>query len=280
MVLACACLARAETLRLVSSVNWTQPDDWFGGFSGLEVGADGQSAYLITDRSMLVRIRLIRDAGRITAVQTLGHRPLTRVDGTLAKGNAADSEGLAIGPDGTVYVSFEHLHRVGKVNLATGATHRLPDHPDFAGLPDNSGLEALAVDPDGTVFAIPESSASRQTGYAVFTFDGLRWQTAFRIPRRGPFRPVGADFDADGLLYLLERTVTPLGFRSRIRRFDPTAADWGETTLFTSSVGRFDNLESISLWRDNSGATRVTTVSDDNFLPIQRTQIVEFVLTK
>ena len=91
---------------------------------------------------------------------------------------------------------------------------------------------------------------------------------------------VGADFDDKGQLYLLERAVSPLGFRSRIRRFDLNAPALGETQLMTSSPGRFDNLEALSVWRDPEGNTRLTLISDDNFLPIQRTQIVEYLLTE
>ena len=47
----------------------------------------------------------------------------------------------------------------------------------------------------------------------------------------------------------------------------------------TSLPSQYDNLESLAVWRDDAGATWVTAISDDNFLPIQRTQIVEFRLT-
>jgi hypothetical protein len=39
---------------------------------------------------------------------------------------------------------------------------------------------------------------------------------------------------------------------------------------------RFDNLEGISVWQDVSGQTHLTLVSDDNFLPFQNTQIIEY----
>jgi len=51
-----------------------------------------------------------------------------------------------------------------------------------------------------------------------------------------------------------------------------------DETLLVSRLGEFDNLEGMSLWRDADGDIRVTLVSDDNFLPVQRTEIVEFVL--
>ena len=72
---------------------------------------------------------------------------------------------------------------------------------------------------------------------------------------------VGADFDDKGQLYLLERAVSPLGFRSRVRRFDLNAPDLGETQLMISGPGRFDNLEALSVWRDPEGCLLYTSPS-------------------
>jgi len=78
----------------------------------------------------------------------------------------------------------------------------------------------------------------------------------------------------DGQFYLLERDFTGLGFRTRIRQFD---ADFtNETVLLETGNARHDNLEGISAWRDDSGSIRLTLVSDDNFLFLQRTEIVEY----
>lgn len=49
-----------------------------------------------------------------------------------------------------------------------------------------------------------------------------------------------------------------------------------ETELFRSSIFQFDNLEGLAVWRDDTGAIRLTMVSDDNFNPLQTTQLVEF----
>ncbi len=101
---------------------------------------------------------------------------------------------------------------------------------------------------------------------------------ATTLPSRGSFSAVVVDFGPDNLLYLLERTVTALGFSTRVRRFDLAAIDLGEETLLTTWPSYHDNLEGISLWQDASGATRVTMISDDNFQTIQRNEIVEYIL--
>lgn len=280
VILACALPAQAESLRMTSNVIWSRAEPWFGGFSGLEVSADGTQISTITDRSNFIRANLIRKNDTITAIQFMGKKALKYANGARLKNENADSEGLALATSGMAYVSFEHSHRVARLNMQTGVTHRLPSHPDFAAFPNNSGLEALAIHPNGMLYTLPETSATQRTPFPLFAFDGTAWRKAHDIPRRGPFRPVGADFDSDGRLYLLERALTPLGFRSRIRRFDLTTPDLAETSMLTTYPGQFDNLEAISLWHDRSGATRITMISDDNFLRIQRTQIVEYILDR
>ena len=91
--------------------------------------------------------------------------------------------------------------------------------------------------------------------------------------------PVGADFGPDGRLYVLERKFARIGFRSRLRRFKWTdSALTQEETLIETSVATHDNLEGVSIWRDSRGQLRATMISDDNFLWIQRTEIVEYSL--
>jgi hypothetical protein len=82
---------------------------------------------------------------------------------------------------------------------------------------------------------------------------------------------VGADFGPDGLFYILERTVSPLGFRSRVQGLD-------DQVLLSTLPSKHGNLEGISVWRDSAGQTRVTMVSDNNFLSVLRSEIVEYSL--
>lgn len=257
---------------------WTEPAPWFGGFSGLEVSADGRDALLITDRGSLVRAQLIRTGGTLTAVQLLDRTELKHANGRAIKGRGADAEGLAVTAQSDTFVSFEGIHRLVLVNQADAVTTRVPGHSDFDNFERNKGLEALAVHPDGTLYTLPERTGTQTDPFPLFAYTGGVWTRHQTIPRRGPFQPVGADFDDQGRLYLLERAVTPLGFRSRVRRFDLAARHHSEITLLTTPPGRYDNLEALSLWRDDNGTTRLTLVSDDNFLSIQRTQFIEFIL--
>jgi hypothetical protein len=51
-------------------------------------------------------------------------------------------------------------------------------------------------------------------------------------------------------------------------------------TLLETGFGATDNLEGISVWRDQAGRTRVTLVSDDNFFALQRTVVMEYLLNE
>ncbi|MDG1104291.1 MAG: hypothetical protein P8N75_13215 [Ascidiaceihabitans sp.] len=51
-----------------------------------------------------------------------------------------------------------------------------------------------------------------------------------------------------------------------------------EENLFATGQLFHDNLEGISVWTHQKGATRVTMISDDNFLPILSSEVVEYIL--
>lgn len=265
-------------MRLVSKALWERQEAWFGGFSGIEIDRDGRHFTLISDRGSVVRGRMIRQEGRIEAVEILSREPLRDTQGRPLRERVRDVEGLAVGRDGRAFVSFEDPHRVARIDPGNGRTQDLPRHADFTGFAINKGLEALAIHPDGRLFALSESRAGEDGTTALYQFHRGRWRVSHRLPLPDPFVPVGADFDDAGRLYILERTLSPLGFRSRIRRLDLRASPAVMETLLTTGPGAFDNLEAISVWRDSAGQTRLTLVSDDNFLPVQRTEIVEYVL--
>ena len=64
-----------------------------------------------------------------------------------------------------------------------------------------------------------------------------------------------------------------------MRRFGlgPDGITSTEELLSTGTL-QYDNLEGISVWDDGLGI-RLTMISDDNFLPVQRTELVEYRVT-
>ncbi|MCF6305201.1 MAG: esterase-like activity of phytase family protein [Rhodobacteraceae bacterium] len=253
-------------------------DDDFGGFSGIHVFENGIDFLMITDRGKLQNGRFQRRNGSITAIEFAPLIPILDTKGQPLDSFNTDAEGLAIAPDGSLLISFESNNRVMRHASQTSPAEFLPKHPDFNQLQTNSGLEALAVDANGTVYAMPERSGDLDRAFPVYRFQNNRWDTDLQVPRRPPFLMVGADI-LDGKLYILERHLAGLaGFSTRIRRFTIGDSLFDEQVLFTSRSGQFDNLEGISVWQDPMGQIRATVVSDDNFNFFQRSQIVEFVL--
>lgn len=260
---------------------WHQDDALFGGLSGIEMSADGTALTVLSDRGTWTRGRVLRDAeGRITGIEAASMRPLRARGKAPLSRMRSDSEGLAIAADGTAHVSFEGAARVLRYRDLAGPAENLPVHPDFPLMQGNAALEALAIDRDGTLFTLPERSGSATRPFPVYRFRDGRWDQPFDIPRRGAFLAVGADFGPDGRFYLLERRFRGfLGFASRVRRFEigPEGIRSEETLLETAS-GVYDNLEGIAVWQEPGGRIVVTMISDDNFLFLQRTEIVELRL--
>ncbi len=269
--------AAAPRLVLESRVVWQEAAPGFGGFSGIEVLDGGARFVTISDRGAWATGEMRREGGKLVGLELTGIERLRGISGEPIEGGETDAEGIAVDGRGRVYVSFEAFHRIRRYDPIGGAAERVPPHPDFEGLQPNSALEALAIDADGTLYAIPERSGAWERPFPVYRFRDSAWDKKLRIPREGLFLVAGADFGPDGRLYVLERDFAwTRGFATRIRRFTlgPDGFDRGETLLETPS-GSTDNFEGISVWRDAEGVTRITLITDDNFFPLQSTVLVE-----
>jgi hypothetical protein len=267
--------AYAEAIYL-GSYDWRMSDPHFGGFSAIELSADGMDFVVLTDRGRIARGTFTREKGTITGVAM---NPLRRLLGPTRAPLAddfSDSEGLAIGPDGTLYISFEGEDGVRSFADVDQPGSDLITTPAFDSFQPNSALEALAIGPDGALYTVPERSGLATRPFPVFRLKGGIWDQPFAIARTGPFLIAGADIGPDGRLYILERDFAGIGFRSRIRRFDLDGGN--EETILETSLRTHDNLEGISVWQDAQGL-RLTLISDDNFRAFQRTEIVEYRLT-
>ncbi len=279
----------------LGAFHWMDADPQFGGFSAIELSADGNRFTALNDQGAFVQGRLRRATdGTIAAVEAGPVTRLKSVRGGPLSAEESDSEGMAIAADGTTYISFEGVARVVRYRSLNAAAEPLPRPRAFQDLPHNAALEALAIDADGVVYTLPEDvGASRRirllmgqhvnkTGpdFPVWRFSEGVWTQPFDLPRDGVFLPVAADFGPDGRLYLLERSFHGLaGFASRVRSFQVGHDALSDQRMhLQSATGLHDNLEGLSVWRDASGAIRLTMISDDNFLRLQRTEIVEYRL--
>jgi hypothetical protein len=187
-----------------------------------------------------------------------------------------DVEAVAPAPDGSLYMAFEHDHRVMRFETPDARPTRVVGAADLPEMPsDNRGIEALALRADGALVAIAEEP--RNGALVTVTIREGRASPGPDLPARGRFWKVaGADFGPDGRLYVLERAFLGLGFRSRVRSFAPDGGD--EREVLASGLRQHDNLEGIHVWQDADGL-RITLVSDDNLRPgLQRTELVDYRL--
>ncbi|WP_373355440.1 esterase-like activity of phytase family protein [Pseudoroseicyclus sp. CXY001] len=244
-----------------------------GGYSGIELAADGAEVVLLSDRGLIVRGVLERQGGRPTGFTETSRQRITGADGAPLPQRQRDSEGLAMAGDGTLFLSFEGRGRVVRFD---GALTELPAPPPQPNALLNESYEALALDAAGQLYTLPERTGNGTEDWTLLRLDGAAWAAAFPIPRRGAFVPVGADFGPDGRFYLLERDFTGIAFRSRIRRFEPDGS--GETQVLRTGAGTHGNLEGLSVWTGPDGALRLTMVSDNNESALLRGEIVEYRL--
>lgn len=273
----------------LSSFRWQIDDSRFGGFSAIDLSGDGARFTAVSDRGSWVSGQILRDAsGRITGLQAGPVLPLQDAGGKALRGKAGDAEGLAIGADGTAWVSFEGDTRVMRYDRLDGPAVELPRAEAFGRMHPNGGPEALAIDALGRLYTLPEGYEGMGWPVPIFRYDAGEWTLAFRFPRDPAFLPAGADFGPDGRLYVLERKfLGPGGFASRVIALDLPAGDAppGEDppmlqpqTVLETPPGLHDNLEGLAVWRDAAGQIRLTLIADDNFTFYLRTEIVEYRL--
>lgn len=262
----------------LSRVEWQGDHEWFGGFSGLVVAPDGMSFITVSDRGWITGGQFARDAaGQMTGV-TAG--PMHRLRGKTGRPLSpylSDAEDLVRAADGSLFVAFEGWTRVSRYATPLSPAVHLPRPRYFSDMDMNKALESVTIAPDGALYAIPEWPVDGV--YPLYRFDGAGWTAPFALPARGTFLPVSADFGPDGRLYLLERdALIPVGFATRLRRFDwGPGGPSGGVVLAQTGFGVWDNVESVSVWRGPAGLV-ATLLSDDNFLPVQRTEFIEIAL--
>jgi hypothetical protein len=269
---------RAALPGYLGSFVWTEPIRSFGGFSAIELNEDGTQLLALSDRGSVASGRVMRDAGG----------RITRIEGTQVSGLRwptprpaefkFDAEGLALDGRGGFYVSTEFISQVLHYAQPSGRPSIIRSPPDFTGWEANGGPEALAIGADGTLYVMPEVTPRTDGSIPVYRYRNGTWDQPMLIAGDRGFLPAGADIGPDGKLYLLERKFYGLGgFASKVRRV--TLVDGGtapDETLLETRPGTFGNLEGIAVSRDQSGGLRMTMISDDNFLSVLGTELVEF----
>ncbi|MBF9045532.1 hypothetical protein LSUCC0031_00210 [Rhodobacterales bacterium LSUCC0031] len=235
--------------------------------SGVDFTSNGDIA-IVSDKGVMFDARISDEVTSLTV--TASHHLLNQGGSPLSR-ERSDAEGLAITPDGRMFISLERQHRIDEFrNRQTVQSWPIPR---AIALPPNGGLEALAVDADGTLWTLSETPI--RGGFPLLELRDGEWKERGSLPQSGRFLPVGADFDASGRLYILERSNQLWRFQSRIRRINiPTEDEKDIEILWESALGEYDNLEGIALLDNPTRDIHLLLVSDDNRMPLQTTQVL------
>lgn len=275
-------------LRYRGGLHLEAPDEsQFGGLSGLEVLNDGR-LIVVTDAGLWIEAQLrLDDAGALIGLANVRAALLRDEDGEpFADKESGDSEGLAQLPDGRFAVSFEQTQSTRIYDLNRdgpfGAARPGPALAGVRRLPDNVGLEALAVTGEGALLVGAEGGGRARTPLWVALMDAP--QPTPPSPHYRPsfgFSLTSLDRLPDGGFVALERFYAPaLGPRVRVTRFSDAAL--GDDVIEAEEMAAWapplliDNFEGVAAIRNADGSTRLYIVSDDNFSDRQRTLLLAF----
>ena len=259
----------------------------FGGLSGLDVSADGRRLRAVSDRGRWIAADLVHDrAGRLVGAGSWRDAPMLTPAGKPVRGLQRDAEGLERIAGNAFVVSFEGHHRIWRYPAAFDAPPNpvaTPRALDDA--PGNGGLEAITALPDGTLLGVTERHANPDGSLKAWLMrDGAFREIAY-VPDGG-LHPTDLAAMPGGEVLLLERRFTLSARRARIVRLPKgrlreargragvrirgqAVADWTDPLPV-------DNFEGLALRRDRAGRTLLYLVSDNNFLPFQRTLLLQF----
>jgi len=250
-------VAQEAPPHVLSHIEWQATDERLHRFTAIHT-RDGVDIMLLTDRGILAQGRLERGRdGQITGIEPREIRYLRDPDGAPLVGPWRNAQGIAVGEDGRIFVSFEGYGRVWAYSAADAPATGMPTHTDFQRLTVGAGLSALAISRSGVLYAVPQRAARMTYGIPSYHFWNGEWAGSFRLPTDGQFYPVSADIGPDGRLYLLERQHGTHGPRAQLRRFvlQGSRIDAG-TVVMRSAAGQFGVLSGVSVWQSGNGALR------------------------
>jgi hypothetical protein len=277
---------RVDSLEFVAGfVLHSDAPEW-GGYSGMVLAPDGSQLVAISDVGHWLKLALRHDGdGRLTGVGAARIEPLLdEASKPLASKEWSDAEAIARLPSGDFIVAFERHHRLWRYASADGVPAG-PAQPvaapeAIAALPDNSGIEAVAVMPDGRLILAAEGGADPVKGSRVWIRTGQSWQQKW-LEHSDGFDPTDLAPFTDDYLVLLERRYTEAdGPAARISVIGRSMMLGDAFAGYTLAVLRLplsvDNFEDIALRAAPGGDTYIYLLSDDNQSDKQRTLLLQF----
>ncbi len=264
-------------LRAVGAWHVTSTDAGFGGVSAMAVVGGRLIALTDTGNLIDVRPQFAKRAatGTITGIATgCGY------DGQKT---SRDTESLAIDPRTDVrWIGFESRNAICRIDPKSPDDTRFVTPPMMKDWPQTGGPEAMTRLGDGRFVIIGERSRDegRNSPLIVVDRDPLDpvaegKQTRFRPPSGS--RPTEIAELPDGSLIVLVRSFRlPFSFDGQIVHFPGDVLD--RRVVEGKRIARFrtpldENFEALAVTQ-SGGRTYVWAMSDDNFMPIQRTILV------
>lgn len=263
----------AGTLQLTSS-----DTSLFGGFSDLKLAEDGKFISESDEGSVLRGHIVLGPDGRLTGVDHASIAVMKGLDGKPLPGKfEADSEGVAVWPNGDLMVSFERDHRIWVYPAGGGPPHAVPK-PDIV-LPENEGMEGLALAPHegpdaywvgieaGDIWLCHLAGACHKTPGQFPPGPGFRLPALFEM--------------ANGDLVVEHHHWDPVtGTHLTVSIIDNPATNPAPKAKAELALGTpltVDNIEGVAVVSRPNGVQRFYLISDDNFSKKnQRTLLMAF----
>lgn len=285
-------LRRIGKLIWRGGVSMTSDSPNFGGWSDLHVSPDGRTLTAISDLGSWLTATIEQDAaGNLIGLDRARIGSLRGLDGNPLSGKLeTDAEGLVAMPDGSWLVSFERNQRIWRYPTLDGTPVPINLPEDFSRQPENGGVEALTLLPDGRIAAISEDY-STAPGTVVGWIgqpagdNRYSWQS-FQYATIPDFSPTAMASLPGGGFVTLERAFDMArGVRVRVMRVEAADLQPG-ATVRARELARLvppaavDNLEGIAATTGARGETLLWLISDDNFNSLQRNLLLLFELEK
>jgi len=274
------------------------PKDVFGGWSAISLAPDLAHLIAINDIGNWFETAVTWDSGKIVGIFGAKIGPVLDTKGSPVRDSGyGDLEAVDVGNE-KVYIGFESF----RSGIWVASRHEFPENrysdapvPSLIrNLPKGRGIEALAriVIPGTNRSAIlvvaersPMHDSNKTPAWLLTDDSNFALLNEFSLETPDGFDVSDAAYDASCGLFVLERKLS-WGGRFYVRllklNLDVRSGDVNHTReiLFDgdSSGVAIDNMEGLSVVPIRDGYCAIVMISDDNFLPFQKTVLLNFEL--
>lgn len=271
----------SKRLRYVAGWQLESEDAEFGGLSALVFTPGGLVA--LADKGVLLRFE------RAEPPRTAGILPLPRGCAFSQLKLDRDSESIARDPaSGAYWIGFEWRNAICRADRDLTRAVAVAQPAQMRSWPRTGGPEAMTRLADGRTIAIAErgTGGGRDSPMLIYAGDpsapGARATVRRYIPPKG-YRPTDIAELPDGSLLVLHRRFRlPFDFAAMLTMLPPGALDTnkvesGRPLALFKSPGLSDNFEGVTVQAQGE-RVYILMVSDDNFVPSQKTYLLKFEL--